>query len=316
MPPESPPRYCEADAATALELDAWMADHPGVTNGEVGAAVRYSDSSISQFRDLLYPGDVHTIAARVRGFLARAKARAKAIPKPPFILTAPSAKIMGVLTMAANGGRMAFLCARAGTGKTETATAYAAAHPDDGFHIDCIPGTTVLGLLGRVASALGLEAKGMSKDALFDSCVARLRSMRGPLLIVDEADHPTREALHAARMLHDKSGCGLVLLCTPALFITLRSRPNDKDAQLTSRSLYNPVIPPLTHDDVDAICAPFRLCPDAKAAAERGCQNNARRIVLALVCAAESAQAIGVEIRACDIAAAFAAQDRADLGRR
>lgn len=147
--------------------------------------------------------------------------------------------------------------------------------------------------------------------------VALLRERGGPLLILDEADHATREALQLMRQLHDLSGCGLAFLCTPALFSALRARPNDRDAQLTSRVSYNPVVPGLTLPDIKAFCSHFGLSAAAEREATRGCGGdtqrggNPRSLVNALICAAEIAKATNTAIEPSYITAAYAAQTRA-----
>ncbi|MEG0518292.1 MAG: AAA family ATPase [Bacteroidales bacterium] len=79
--------------------------------------------------------------------------------------------------------------------------------------------------LSKLCDAAKIEAKG-SCDDKFESLVRGLRGS-GRLIMIDEVEHLSIEALDTLRSINDCTGCGLILAGLPIFYNRLRTRQAD-----------------------------------------------------------------------------------------
>lgn len=167
------------------------------------------------------------VPARVHRFflsLAEKEQLEAAMPaEPDFQITASARRMLTCLAMAQLGD-MALISAPPGCSKTATATQYAATHAQV-FQVTCKPSTRgVNTLLIAILGAMGeRDAKG-TPQALSARVTARVRNANA-LILIDEAQHLSAQALDEIRGIHDDTGCGVALIGDETLLASLRKYP-------------------------------------------------------------------------------------------
>lgn len=273
-------------ALDAAALAAWraataalraQAEAQGLSMGEAARAAGIPQGTLNPWYHGTYPGSYEAVTARVRRYLsaaAESAAVAASLPEVPEFVETPTARALTeALVYAQALPEIAVATLGAGCGKTTTARHFAATRP----HVTLVtmrPSTAGRGaLLAELAAALDVAER---NPVRLDRAIgARLRrAQRNTLLIVDEAQHLTDEAVNQLRFLHDEFGCGLALLGNEAVWRRWAARPErDRDglAQVQSRIGYRILRRGPAPGDAEAIC-------DAWGIAE----GEARRAALAL----------------------------------
>lgn len=140
----------------------------------------------------------------------------------------------------------------AGCGKTTALRHFADNTPDVLLVTANACTTTPAAILGAICHNLDLPVPGR-KAALMSSLVEYF-SEAGKLLILDEADHLSLEALQAIRNLNDLTGLGIVVSCNDRLYFQMVSGKNAGYAQLWSRfSVRKHVVNDYTVQEIEAI---------------------------------------------------------------
>ena len=172
-------------------------------------------------------------------------------PEPEWVDTPSSMRVLATLAFAHRHGDIAVIHGGTGVGKTKAARRYA--RENENVWIAEMSGAAnrLRPCLQEVARACGLLHAWGSAYAMECEIVERLRLDRG-LLVIDEAQHLDHPQLDELRMLHDKSGRGLVLLGNDR-FGSRIGRP--EFAALASRVGVSVHLPHATGGDVDALLA-------------------------------------------------------------
>ena len=133
-------------------------------------------------------------------------------------------EVMAALGHAQATGDVVLIHGRSGAGKSHALSRYAATRAGV-YSVTATSGVTSLGGLdGRVARALGAPGRYASALAAEDAILERLDG-RQALLAVDEAQHLGARLLDALRGLRDLSGCGLALVGDDTIRMTLARCP-------------------------------------------------------------------------------------------
>lgn len=228
---------------TAAALRA-RAEAEGLSMGEVARASGVPQGTLNPWYHGAYTGNYEAVTARLRRYLAAAAesaAVAAALPEAPGFVETPTAReLFEALVYAQSLPEIAVVTLAAGCGKTTVARHFAATRP----HVTLVtmrPSTAGRGaMLAEIAAALDVtERNPVRLDRAIGARLAR--SSRNTLLIVDEAQHLTDEAVNQLRFFHDEVGCGLALLGNEAVWRRWAARPErDRDglAQIQSRIGY------------------------------------------------------------------------------
>lgn len=244
---------------TAAALRA-RAEAEGLSMGEVARASGVPQGTLNPWYHGAYTGNYEAVTARLRRYLAAAAesaAVAAALPEAPGFVETPTAReLIEALVYAQSLPEIAVVTLAAGCGKTTVARHFAATRP----HVTLVtmrPSTAGRGaMLAEIAAALDVtERNPVRLDRAIGARLAR--SSRNTLLIVDEAQHLTDEAVNQLRFFHDEVGCGLALLGNEAVWRRWAARPErDRDglAQIQSRIGYRILRRGPQAGDAEAIC--------------------------------------------------------------
>lgn len=100
--------------------------------------------------------------------------------------------ITAQLEVCQSGSLSGIMCDLPNIGKTFTARHYVATHPN-AVYIDCSQVKTKLKLVRKIAGEFGVDSKGRYAD-VYEDLVYYLRSIKNPLIILDEAGDLSYEA--------------------------------------------------------------------------------------------------------------------------
>ncbi len=194
---------------------------------EIGRGV--SSATLSKWLRDRYEGDVGAVSKRIETWIETRRERARrAIGGAGLDRHASlqvTADIEAVLGHAQAAADVVLVHGRSGAGKSWASRRYCGSRTAAHFVVATGAVTTLSGLLGRVADAVGGGARHVSALAAESVAVARLRD-RGALLAVDEAHHLSARLLDELRCIRDMAGCGLALIGGDELWTRLASSPH------------------------------------------------------------------------------------------
>ncbi|MCR6661863.1 MAG: AAA family ATPase [Luteimonas sp.] len=179
---------------------------------EIGTGV--SAPTLSQWLNGNYTGDNDKIEQRVRSwydtYLER-RARAGLPDAPGFFETTTTERIESTLRYGQLAQDMVVIVGPAGVSKSATCAQYCIIAPSV-YMATMTPATaSVLGCLRAIATSMGIRDVPATGSGIQDVIVAKLRGSNG-LLIVDEAQHLSIQALDMVRSLHDATLVGIALV--------------------------------------------------------------------------------------------------------
>ncbi|EBB7160014.1 AAA family ATPase [Salmonella enterica] len=254
-------------------------DTHGYSQGQVARAIGRSVTTMNQYVQGKYNGDIADMEERIGNFIRRVREKQNALRIDERFVSTPTArKGLEVLAYAHQECEICVLYGAAGLGKTITLKEYAR-RDDAVIFIEADPGYTARTLLEELCGRLRLSKNG-NIHTLIDLCVEKLKGT-GRLLIIDEAELLPYRALEVIRRLHDKAGIGVVMAGMPRLITNLKGRRGEF-AQLYSRvALALDMGNSLAREDFDQIAVD--LMPEAEDQKIRNAlydqsKGNARRL--------------------------------------
>ncbi|EMU8493970.1 AAA family ATPase [Salmonella enterica] len=254
-------------------------DAHGYSQGQVARAIGRSSTTMNQYVQGKYNGDIADMEERIGHFLRRVREKQNALRIDERFVSTPTArKGLEVLAYAHQECEICVLYGAAGLGKTITLKEYAR-RDDAVIFIEADPGYTARTLLEELCGRLRLSKNG-NIHTLIDLCVEKLKGT-GRLLIIDEAELLPYRALEVIRRLHDKAGIGVVMAGMPRLITNLKGKRGEF-AQLYSRvALALDMGNSLDREDFDQIAVD--LMPEAEDQKIRNAlydqsKGNARRL--------------------------------------
>lgn len=219
-----------AEARAYIERQGW-------TKKRFAEECDVPEGTFGPWLDGKYQGDNEKPAAKVYRFLTARKDQAQlaaSIPvAPSFQETKTSLRILAALEHAQVFGDLAVIGMGPGLGKSASIAQYAATRPRV-FVATMAPSTRgVPNALVEVLSAMGDdEAKG-TPQAL-SRRVAK-RATQGGLLVIDEAQHLSQQAVDEFRSIHDRTGVGLIFAGDESVFQLFDGTRKSAFAQFHSR---------------------------------------------------------------------------------
>lgn len=171
-----------------------------------------SSATLSQFLGGTYAGNMQKVAQRVQSWLQAydEKQSSGGLPAgPEWVETPTSQRILGSLRYAQLAADIVLVVGGAGVGKTRTIARYATTAPNV-WVVELSAATgSLINALEEIAIAVGLRDYSRSAGYLQRAIAARVRGTGG-LLIIDEAQHCTVQALDGIRWFNDKCDIGVV----------------------------------------------------------------------------------------------------------
>jgi len=245
-------------------------DDPSYSQARIARESDVSGATLSQFLGGTYAGNMQNVARKLQTWLQaldERKTAGKLPDGPDWVPTPTSEKILAVLRYAQMAGDIALIIGGAGLGKSKTIHRYAKIAPNV-WHVELTPATgSVMSCLQEIAIALGLRDVPNSAAYLQRAIFARVRDTNG-VLVLDEAQHMTVQALDQVRSINDQTGIGLVL-CGNERVYTQMSGGNRAPFldRLYSRIGKKIILRKATTGDADAIIAAWGIedspCKDA-----------------------------------------------------
>lgn len=184
------------------------------TLADLGRRIGMPGGTFNQWFNGKYEGRLDNQNRLVANWLeARVKPAAivEIATSPGFVMTSVSAEIIEVLILAQRAPGLCLVHGASGVGKTATAEYYRDRHSNVFMATMHEKARTVDGMLGEIAETLDIRP---CSSALLARQIRKRLTRRGDgtLLIIDEAQHLSDEAVNQARHFRDIARCGVVLL--------------------------------------------------------------------------------------------------------
>ena len=234
-----------------------LMERRSLSQARVATEIGASATTLSQWLNGKYPGDVPALETKLEQWLAaqdRHDAAAGLLPSRPNFFRSPTAeKILAVFSYAQMMGDVVCVYGHPGVGKTKSLQQYRDANPSV-WVATISPNSASLGAaLEEVGDAVGVREIGRRK--LARAIRRRVEGSRG-LLIVDEAQHLSVAALEELRSIHDATGVGLAFVGNPDVYARLTGGERSlRFAQLYSRVGMRLFLKGATLGDVRALAA-------------------------------------------------------------
>ena len=196
-----------AETRTAL---ADFIKQSGKSQRQISKETGLSTSVISQFLNGSYTGDNKEVARTIRQYLTISKQRLNTVSDTQFCPELRNAKdVLFTCLYAHRHNDIALVTGDAGAGKTTTLHHYADTNTGVIFVTATACTTSATAVLGLICKELGQRVPGR-KAMLMETLVEQLKGSNR-LIIIDEADHLSLDALQAVRNINDLAGVGIVL---------------------------------------------------------------------------------------------------------
>lgn len=241
-----------------------LMDAEGLSQATAAREIGLSNSVVSQWLGGEYRGDNNKVAGKILLWLNRRAetGRIEAImPTAPAWVETPTArKIYDVLAYAQAAGDISVIYGGAGLSKTTTIKRYRE-RSTNVWVVTATPATANhSALLEEIAIGLGLRDFPLHAPKLQRAILAALHSTKG-LLVIDEAQHLTKQALEAARSIYDRmdGDVGLAFSGNASVYGRMYGGGNNGFAQLFSRVGKRLALGRPMAGDVHAIAAAFGI---------------------------------------------------------
>lgn len=220
-----------------------------------------SGTTLSQWLNDRYQGDNEAVSTKVATWQRSRQAASEsgAVASVGWVDTASSRAIEAALLFAQDKGSIAVVYGGAGLGKTTATRHYAECNPNV-WRVAASPASAgLMAMLEAIASALELRDIQNRPSVYAREIGRRMAGTRG-LLVIDEAQHVSVQALEELRSIHDGCGVGLALLGNEAVYARLTGGSRQATfAQLFSRVGYRLRVNSPTRADTDAIVAAWGI---------------------------------------------------------
>jgi hypothetical protein len=193
-----------------------MCEHDArLSQSAVAREAGLSAATVSQWMAGKYAGDNVAIEKKLllwlEAHLAREAEASQLPPGPGYVPTHTAERVSSALRYAQLAGDIAVVYGGAGLGKTCAIEHFRQRAPNV-WVATMSPATRgVVTCLQRVCDALGMPNLAGGAATLDRAIARRVRDTRG-LLVIDEAQHLTAEALDQVRSIHDETGIGVALV--------------------------------------------------------------------------------------------------------
>ncbi len=196
----------------------------GLSRAQLAREIAISPGSLGPWLSGTWPGGgtgEHVQAALEKWLAARttrAETQARVPTAPGFRETPTARRIMDDLSFAQMIPDLVVIGGPAGVGKTSAIGAYQAANPAVWVATLDPSAARVSGVLQEICSAIGIEEPNQAYRRA--AIVRRVSGTRG-LLIIDEAQHATTQALDQVRAIHDRAKIGIALVGNETVYARL-----------------------------------------------------------------------------------------------
>ncbi len=200
------------------EFKDFMEVH-SLKQAHIARSLGVSPSVISQWLKGEYRGDNASLEEKVKAFMHNFTIK-KGIEAKEEIKQLKNLKSAHfVMDEAVVLREMAVLYGKPGSGKTVAVKEWVKKHPEALF-IEVVPGMSVVRVLKLIAQKLGIDSSATTDELVL--AIAKEFLRRDSVLVIDEAEHLTTNALEAIRRIHDFSKVPVILAGTYGLIKNLK----------------------------------------------------------------------------------------------
>lgn len=240
-----------SETRTAL---ANFIEQSGKSQRQISRETGLSTSVISQFLNGSYTGDNEEIAKTIGQYLTISKGRLNAVSTTQFYPELYNTKeVLFTCFYAHRHNEIALVTGDTGAGKTAALRYYVDTSTGVIFVTANACTTSATAILGLICKELGMQIPGR-KAALMNVLVDKLTGSNR-LIIIDEADHLSLDALQAVRNLNDLAGVGIVLSGNDKIYRQMKAgrRSYEFDQLRTRIVVRKKVVNDYTIDELTAI---------------------------------------------------------------
>lgn len=212
------------------QIRAVMSNNKRLSQAILSKEAGISATTFNQWINSKYLGDNEGVEQKIRIWLEadnNRRAAGNQMPEAPsFVSTPTAARILGALGYAQMAGDIAVIHGGPGVGKTEANKFYRDSSPNV-WIATMDPSTAgVVTALQAICDALGLAPGGGAWQMSRAIC-KRVRDTHG-LLIVDEAQHLSIQALEQIRSIHDSTGIAIAFVGNDGVFARMAGGRNEQ----------------------------------------------------------------------------------------
>ena len=223
--------------------------------------------ALSAYLNENYKGNIAEIEAKLTAFFAKKEtAEREFVEAPAFIETATARQIFKTLEFAQIANCMATVYGASGVGKTKAVQEFKKRNANVWLVTSSPSRASLSEILYEIALELGINDVPRRKGMLARLIEKKLENTKG-LLIIDEADHLTYEALEELRLLPEKVEIGLVLVGNDKVYSRMKGgiHPAHEYARLWSRNSKPTSIQKNKQADTKAVATAWGLNEDEEA---------------------------------------------------
>lgn len=222
----------------------------GISLRKLAPMLRWSYTSLGQYINYKYEGDLQVLEKDIR-ILLRRKEDPDLTRADEFLKISTSLIILEVLQFCHEKGQMGAIIGPSGVSKTRTAKQYQKKKKEVVLITADPTKKNLSSILKAIANRVG-SAIGTSSYEILNSIIEKLRNT-DRLLIIDEAHFLQWEAFETVRTIYDQTGIGICYLGMPKLFVQMKGRKGYLWDQILSRISINRSISRIEKEDVKLI---------------------------------------------------------------
>ncbi|PTP90117.1 AAA family ATPase [Vibrio splendidus] len=224
------------NATDVIETLQRVLEEGVISQGGIAKESGVSKTALSQYLKGIYPGDNNRVTSDLVAWLElRHKKQTTAPNVPGFIETTTVKQIWGALQYAQIASNISIVFGNPGVSKTQAIKQYKKKNTNVWLITSSPSRGSVLECLYEVALEIGIHTPPRRSAPLSRQIVEKLDGCQG-LLIVDEADQLSYEALEELRSIQDRADVGMALVGNHQVYSNLTGGNRTMDfARLFSR---------------------------------------------------------------------------------
>lgn len=200
------------------------------TQTQVSKEIGFSSAVLSQFISGKYTGDQEKVALQINQYLKLARERLQNRSITEYNPnTKNTQQVMVAATYAHQYLKISVIYGDAGAGKTEALKRYAKGNPGVIMVTANASCKSAKSILNMIATAMDMHPAG-SEATIMEMLLDRLKDTNS-LIIIDEADHLTLNALQAIRNLYDVAHVGIVLSGNDMMIYQMYNKKNSQSSK-------------------------------------------------------------------------------------